>query len=259
MAGGELAGAWVFYSVAAALAPRAPGRASSRIARFAPWLRWCCGGLQACSGGHRPSGCLARLRVALVCWPWLFWPQRRAFIRWGDGQPPMGLAAGERSLEGDGRQPGGASGVLAFTLLLLCGPPPAEPAAAASAAVGGARCLLVSRSGTGWRWLLAIGAIPLILRQDGTAGFHRSHWLRHRREFCVPRLLPAGRTLAAPGGTAAGGRLGSGRGWLAGCCRRFWCRSGLGRRLRRPQRDSVLGPCVEWTDSLALAGLKWPW
>jgi len=143
-------------------------------------------------------------------------------------------------------QPGGASGVLAFTLLLLgWGRRLLSLAAAALAAVV-AQVLIWSAVWGRMAPLLAIGAFPYLAPGRPPAGFHRATGSASARSG-ASLVTAAGRHLALQGA----GPLGAGlfwQGWpwgllpaLAGC-RSGWAATG------RPQRRQLRGPALSGTD-----------
>ena len=238
----DLAGAWVFYSVLPPW-PRLQPR-FERIARFAPWIGLVLGGLQALLWGGTALWLPAEARVALVL-ALGFWLSGGLHVD-GVMDTADGLAAGERSLEAMDDSRVGASGVLAFTLLLLLRAAALLSLAAAASAAVVAQVLIWSAVWGRMAPLLAIGAFPY-LRQDGTAGFHRRHWLGIGRELRPSLLLLAALALQGAGPLGAGWFWQGWLGLLPALLVPLW----LGRRLGGHSGDSY-GACVEWTDTLAL-------
>ena len=236
---GDLAGAWIFYSVL----PLPPGITPrfERIARFAPWVALVIGGLEAAlwqllSGG----GLVAQLALVIALGIGL----SGGLHLDGAMDTADGLAAGpSRCLEAMDDSRVGASGVQALVQLLLL-------------RVGGL-ALLAAAAPWGLVWAAVWGRVaPLIAMQafpylrdaaTGTAAFHRSHW-----RGLLPELAPALLLLGVLSGLAFS--LGAGPwcwlGWL-GLLPAVWVPSRLGRRLGGHSGDSY-GACVEWTVSWSL-------
>ena len=257
---GDLAGAWIFYSVL----PAWPGIAPrfQRIARFAPLIGVVLGALQAVlwlvSAPWLPAGA----RVALV--------MALALVLSGglhhDGalDTADGLAAGPRALEAMQDSRVGAAAVQAALLLALLRAAGLLCLAALPSGIGAAAVLWASFWGR-VAPLLAMHRHPY-LRQapsaGGTAAFHRHHW-----RGLVPELLPALLLIlpllaASAALQAAAGRplsaaslVGVGALGLPPALLLPWW---LGRRLGGHSGDSY-GACVEWSEvlTLLLTGLFW--
>ena len=231
---GDLAGAWVFYSVLPAW-PGVPPR-FERIARFAPLIGLVLGGLQGLfwwlAAGWLPLGAQVALVLAL------------GLVLTGglhvDGAMDTadGLGAGPRALEAMADSRVGASGVQALVVLLLL-------KAAALLCLGAAAPLALLWAAFWGRVapLLAMQWFPY-LRAQGSAAFHRQHWRGLAAEL-VPALL----VFALALGLAAWTRWPwpQGLGLLPAVLVPLW----LGRRLGGHSGDSY-GACVEWTEALAL-------
>jgi len=231
-----------FYSVLGALG-QAPAALRAASPVIAPWIsRLVLGACRPCLGGHRPSGCLRR-----PAWPWcmaLGFCSAAAFMSpWGDGHRDVWLPV-RRSLEARRTSRVGASGVLAFTLLLLAAAAallswrrPPLPAVVAQ--------VLMLVSGLGRMGaLLAIGApVPLICaRGRPPLAFHRRHCARHRPELRSLVYCTAGRNCGSRGRAGWGRLVLAGlAGAAAGGC---WCTLWLGRRLAATAAEQ-LGACVE--------------
>ena len=242
---GDLAGAWVFYSVL----PLPPGLSPrfERIARFAPWVGLVIGGLQALLWRVlEPAGLLVQIPLALA----LGWSLSGGLHLDGLMDTADGLAApAERRLAAMDDSRVGASGVQALlvaTLLQVAGLGLLQaqaPWALLWAAVWGR----VSP-------LLAMQTFPYLRDQQGTAGFHRRHWQGWLAEFSPALLLVAG---------LSGLLLGLGASpwwWLGWACAlpAALLPVRLGHRLGGHSGDSY-GACVEWSVSwgLLLLGLLW--
>jgi adenosylcobinamide-GDP ribazoletransferase len=236
---GDLAGAWIFYSVL----PLPPGIRPrfERIARFAPWVALVIGGLEAALwqllGG---AGLLVQLALVLALGIWL----SGGLHLDGAMDTADGLAAGPaRCLEAMDDSRVGASGVQALLQLLLI-------------RVAGL-ALLAAAVPWGLVWaaiwgrvapLLAMQAFPYLRDpEQGTAAFHRSHW-----RGLAPELAPALVLLGLLTGLAWA--LGAGPwcwlGWL-GLLPALLVPWRLGVRLGGHSGDSY-GACVEWTVSWSL-------
>jgi len=231
---GDLAGAWVFYSVL----PAWPGVMPrfERIARFGPLIGLVLGGVQGLfwwlSAGWMPLGAQVALVLAL------------GLVLTGglhiDGAMDTadGLGAGPRALEAMADSRVGASGVQALVVLLLLR--------------AGALLCLAAAAPLALLWAAFWGRVaPLLamqwypyLREQGSAGFHRQHWRGLAAEL-VPALL----VLALALGLAAWTHWPwpQGLGLLPAVLVPVW----FGRRLGGHSGDSY-GACVEWTESLAL-------
>jgi len=134
-----------------------------------------------------------------------------------------------------------------FTLLLLLRAAALlSLAAAASAAVVGAG-VIWSRSGTGWRRCWRIGAFPLSAPGRPPLAFIAATGARHRPGELVPRYCLLVSALALQGAGPLGGRLVSGRGWLAAAAGRC-----LGAALAGP--GDLGGPQRRQLWGLALSG-----
>jgi len=230
----------VFYSVLPPW-PRLRPR-FERIARFAPWIGLVLGGLQALLWGGTALWLPPEARVALVLALGL-WLSGGLHVD-GVMDTADGLAAGERSLEAMDDSRVGASGVLAFTLLLLLRAAALLGLAAAASAAVVAQLLIWAAVWGRMAPLLAIEAFPY-LREGGTAGFHRRHWLGIGRELRPSLLLLA--ALALQGAGPLGWFWQGWLGLLPALLVPLW----LGRRLGGHSGDSY-GACVEWTDTLTL-------
>jgi len=236
---GDLAGAWIFYSVL----PLPPGLAPrfQRIARFAPWVGLVLGVLQALLWQLLPGGALLA-QIALVL-------ALDIHLSGGlhlDGvmDTADGLAAGEaRCLEAMDDSRVGASAVQALLQLMLL-------------RVAGL-ALLASLAPWALVWAAVCGRMaPLVamyafpyLRTDasGTAAFHRRHW-----RGLLPELAPGLLLLVSLSACAAafGAVPWWWLGWLALLPALLWP-WWLGRRLGGHSGDSY-GACVEWAVSWAL-------
>jgi adenosylcobinamide-GDP ribazoletransferase len=238
---GDLAGAWIFYTVLPAWPGIEPRFA--RIARFAPWIGALLGGSQALLWvvleGRAPLLTQAALVIALG--------NGLSGGLHADGAMDTadGLAAGERCQEAMADSRVGASGVLALAQLLLlrlaglawlaAAAPAAAPAALVWAGFWGRVAPLIAMHRFPYR------------SARGSASFHREGSRGLARE-----LLPAAVLLAGAGATLLAG--GAGTVLLAGAAGAIpavavplW----LGRRLGSHSGDSY-GACVEWTESLTL-------
>lgn len=243
---GDLAGAWIFYSVL----PAWPGIRPrfERVARFAPWLGLVLGGLQAllwwASSGWLPAGARAALVIALGL------ALSGGLHHDGALDTADGLAAGpRRRLEAMADSRVGAAAVqTALQLVLLRG---AGLLALAAAPVGcGALALVWAAFWARIAPLLAMEAYPY-LRRDGSAAFHRHHWRGLGREL-RPALLGGLLLLLASWWLVAAGRPGlllllALPGALPALLLPRW----LGRCLGGHSGDSY-GACVEWSESLGL-------
>ena len=236
---GDLAGAWIFYSVL----PLPPGITPrfERIARFAPWVALVIGALaallwQLLAG----AGLVAQLALVLALEIGL----SGGLHLDGAMDTADGLAAGpQRCLEAMDDSRVGASGVQALLQLLLL-------------RVGGL-ALLAAAAPWGLVWAAVWGRIaPLLAMQlfpylrdptAGTAAFHRQHW-----RGLLPELMPALLALIALSALAWGLTAGAWwwLGWL-GILPAAWWPWRLGRRLGGHSGDSY-GACVEWTVSWSL-------
>ena len=235
---GDLAGAWIFYSVL----PLPPGITPrfERIARFAPWVGAVIGAAEALLWlGLAPAGPLAQIPLVLA----LGIALSGGLHMDGAMDTADGLAAGpERCLEAMDDSRVGASGVQAFVLLVLLRVgalallAPQAPAALLGASVWGRVAPLV-----------AMQAFPYLRPQGGTAAFHRRHWRGWAREL-APTLLLLG--LLSGIALGLGWPLWVGLGW-GGLLPALLVPWSLGRRLGGHSGDSY-GACVEWTQSLCL-------
>ena len=235
---GDLAGAWIFYSVL----PLPPGITPrfERIARFAPWVGAVIGAAEALLWlGLAPAGPLAQIPLVLA----LGIALSGGLHLDGAMDTADGLAAGpERCLEAMDDSRVGASGVQAFVLLVLLRVgalallAPQAPAALLGASVWGRVAPLV-----------AMQAFPYLRPQGGTAAFHRRHWRGWAREL-APTLLLLG--LLSGIALGLGWPLWVGLGW-GGLLPALLVPWSLGRRLGGHSGDSY-GACVEWTQSLCL-------
>ncbi|MFM7651838.1 MAG: adenosylcobinamide-GDP ribazoletransferase [Vulcanococcus sp.] len=230
---GDLAGAWVFYSVLPlppALQPR-----FERIARFAPWVGAVIGALEALLWqllGLAGAGLLAQIPLVIALGVWI----SGGLHLDGAMDTADGLAAGpERCLEAMDDSRVGASGVQSLVQLLLLR--------------WGGLALLAAAAPWALLWaavwgrlapLLAMQAFPYLREGGGTAAFHRLHWRGLGREL-LPALLMFGLlstvTRWPPGWL----------GLLPAVMVPWW----LGRRLGGHSGDSY-GACVEWTISWSL-------
>jgi len=216
--------------------PRPSSRASSASLVLRPGsglvLVW---SLQAPAlGGHR-LWLPAEARVAR-CWPWLL-AQRGPSCRWGGMDTADGLAAGERSLGGDGRHRVGASGVLAFSCCYCCGPPPAEPGGGRPPAAWLAQVLIGQRSWGRMARLAGDWGSPICAR-TATAAFSSPPLARHRAEVASLRYCCWPQPGAPRGQGRWAGLVSGRRGW--GCCGAGWCRSGWAGDWGGPQRRGQL-------------------
>jgi adenosylcobinamide-GDP ribazoletransferase len=236
----DLAGAWIFYTVLPAW-PR-PSPRFERIARFAPWIGLLQGllqgGLWCLSEPWLPPGARVALVLALGFW---FTGGIHA-----DGvmDTADGLAAGDRALEAMDDSRVGASGVLALVqLLLLRG---AALLTLAELNLGPLVALALVWAGVWGRIapLLAMQWFPY-LRQEGTAAFHRRHWLGLGRELRPSLLLLTPLTLVA---ASMGWPF---QGWL-GLLPAALVPWHLGRRLGGHSGDTY-GACVDGVETLTLA------
>lgn len=235
---GDLAGAWIFYSVL----PLPPGITPrfERIARFAPWVGLVIGGLEAQLWQLlSPGGLIAQLALVLALDGWL----SGGLHLDGAMDTADGLAAGpQRRLEAMDDSRVGASGVQALLQLMLL-------------RVGGL-ALLAAAAPWALVWAAVWGRIaPLLAMQafpylrdpaSGTAAFHRQHWRGWLPEFTPALLALAGLSVLAPSWWL---------GWLGllpAVLLPWW----LGRRLGGHSGDSY-GACMEWcvSWSLLLMGL----
>ncbi|MBM5807712.1 MAG: adenosylcobinamide-GDP ribazoletransferase [Cyanobacteria bacterium M_surface_10_m2_179] len=246
---GDLAGAWIFYSVL----PLPPGITPrfERIARFAPWVALVIGGLEAALWqGLSGGGLVVQLALVLALDTWL----SGGLHLDGAMDSADGLAAGpQRCLEAMDDSRVGASGVQALLQLMAL-------------RVGGL-ALLAAAAPWGLVWAAVWGRVaPLVALQAypylrdpvaGTAAFHRAHWRGWAAE-CAPAVLLLAGLFGLTLGLAAGpwwwlGWLGV----LPAALVPWW----FGRRLGGHSGDSY-GACVEWTVSwsLLLMGLlRWLW
>jgi adenosylcobinamide-GDP ribazoletransferase len=231
---GDLAGAWVFYSVL----PAWPGVTPrfERIARFGPLIGLVLGGVQGLfwwlSAGWMPLGAQVALVLALGL------ALTGGLHIDGAMDTADGLGAGPRALEAMADSRVGASGVQALVVLLLLR--------------AGALLCLAAAAPLALLWAAFWGRVaPLLamqwypyLREQGSAGFHRQHWRGLAKE-----LAPALLVLALALGLAAWARWPwpQGVGLLPAILVPVW----FGRRLGGHSGDSY-GACVEWTESLAL-------
>ncbi|QVV66892.1 adenosylcobinamide-GDP ribazoletransferase [Synechococcus sp. LA31] len=236
---GDLAGAWIFYSVL----PLPPGIRPrfERIARFAPWVALAIGGLEALLWWLLAgAGLVPQLALVLALSSWL----SGGLHLDGAMDTADGLAAGpKRCLEAMDDSRVGASGVQALLQLLLLR--------------AGGLALLAAAAPWGLVWaalwgriapLLAMQAFPYLREPGaGTAAFHRQHW-----RGLLPELTPA--LLALAGLSALAGALAAGSwwwlGWL-GLVPAVLVPWQLGRRLGGHSGDSY-GACVEWSVSWSL-------
>ena len=231
---GDLAGAWIFYSVL----PLPPGIVPrfERIARFAPWVALVIGALEALLWRLLAgAGLVPQLALVLALGTWL----SGGLHLDGAMDTADGLAAGpKRCLEAMDDSRVGASGVQALLQLLLL-------------RVAGL-ALLAAAAPWGLVWAALWGRIaPLVAMQGfpylreptaGTAAFHRQHW-----RGLLPELAPA--LLALLGLSALAGPWWW-LGWL-GLLPAVLVPCQLGRRLGGHSGDSY-GACVEWTVSWSL-------
>ncbi|MCP9849620.1 adenosylcobinamide-GDP ribazoletransferase [Cyanobium sp. Morenito 9A2] len=238
---GDLAGAWIFYSVLPLGAWPRPR--FERIARFAPWVGLVIGSLQAllwwASVGRIPVAAQVALVVALGLW------LSGGLHMDGAMDTADGLGAGPRCLEAMEDSRVGAAGVLALVQLLLLRAaalfslaalvPALVPFALIAASVWGRMAPLV-----------AMERFPYLRPEpEGSAGFHRRHWRGLGRE-----LRPS---LVLLGFWAGLGAVGAWPGVLwSGGLPALLVPLGLGRRLGGHSGDSY-GACVEWSEALALA------
>ena len=245
---GDLAGAWIFYSVL----PLPPGITPrfERIARFAPWVALVIGALEALLWqGLSGAGLVAQVALVLALGTCL----SGGLHLDGAMDTADGLAAGpQRCLEAMDDSRVGASGVQALLQLMAL-------------RVGGL-ALLAAAAPWGLVWaavwgrvapLLAMQLFPYLRAgQAGTAAFHREHW----RGF-LPEWAPALLLLGWLSGLALQLQAGSWwwLGWL-GLAPALWVPWWLGRKLGGHSGDSY-GACVEWTVSwsLLLMGLVRLW
>ena len=227
---GDLAGAWIFYSVLPlppALTPR-----FERIARFAPWVGAVIGALEALLWlllGWAGADRLAQVPLVIAFGVWI----SGGLHLDGAMDTADGLAAGpQRCLEAMDDSRVGASGVQALLQLLLL-------------RVGGL-ALLGAAAPWALLWaavwgrlapLLAMQAFPYLREGSGTASFHRRHW-----RGLGPELLPALVVLGLLSGVTRWPE-----GWL-GLLPALLVPWWLGRRLGGHSGDSY-GACVEWTVS----------
>jgi adenosylcobinamide-GDP ribazoletransferase len=236
---GDLAGAWIFYSVL----PLPPGITPrfERIARFAPWVALLIGGLEALLWQLlSPGGLIAQLALVLALDLWL----SGGLHLDGAMDTADGLAAGpQRCLEAMDDSRVGASGVQALLQVLLL-------------RLGGL-ALLAAVAPWALVWAAVWGRIaPLLAMQafpylrdptSGTAAFHRQHWQGWFSEL-KPALLALAGLSALAWGLAAGPWCWLG--WI-GLLPAVWVPWRLGRRLGGHSGDSY-GACVEWTVSWSL-------
>ncbi|MBD1193294.1 adenosylcobinamide-GDP ribazoletransferase [Vulcanococcus sp. Clear-D1] len=236
---GDLAGAWIFYSVL----PLPPGITPrfERIARFAPWVALVIGGLEAALWqGLAGAGLVAQLALVLALGSAL----SGGLHLDGAMDTADGLAAGpQRRLEAMDDSRVGASGVQALLQLVLV-------------RIGGLALLAVAAP-WGLVWAAVWGRIaPLVAMQlfpylrepgTGTAAFHRRHWQGWWAEL-VPSLMLLGALTALALRFAAGPWWWLG--WL-GLLPAVLVPLELGRRLGGHSGDSY-GACVEWTVSWSL-------
>jgi adenosylcobinamide-GDP ribazoletransferase len=232
---GDLAGAWIFYSVL----PLPPGITPrfERIARFAPWVALAIGGLEA--GLWQllsPAGLIAQVALVLALGSWL----SGGLHLDGVMDTADGLAAGpQRRLEAMDDSRVGASGVQALLQLLLV-----RIAGLALLAAAAPWALLWAAVWGRIAPLVAMQAFPYLREPaKGTAAFHRAHWKGLWLE-----LLPSALVLA--GLTALAGSPFAWLGWLGGIPA-LLVPLELGRRLGGHSGDSY-GACVEWTVSWSL-------
>jgi adenosylcobinamide-GDP ribazoletransferase len=240
---GDLAGAWIFYSV---LPPWPwPRPRFERIARFAPWIGLVLGGLQALLW-WLPAGWLpAPARLALVMALGL--ALTGGLHHDGALDTADGLAAGpRRRLEAMADSRVGAAAVQVALLLALL-------------RAAGLACLLPATPLLGalllvwaafWGRLAPLPAMAFhpYLRREGSAAFHRRHWQGLARELrpallALALLLALGWLLPIPLLGRWLGLLGLLPAWLVP----WW----LGRRLGGHSGDSY-GASVEWTETLSL-------
>ncbi|MEB3262983.1 MAG: adenosylcobinamide-GDP ribazoletransferase [Synechococcus sp.] len=240
---GDLAGAWIFYTVLPAWPVVRPR--FTRIARFAPWIGVLLGGSQAllwlALEGRAPVLTQAALVVLLG-----------SVLTGGlhaDGAMDTadGLAAGERCHEAMADSRVGASGVLALAQLLLlrlaglAWLAAAAPAAAAAALVWAGFWGRVAP-------LIAMARFPYRSAR-GTAAFHRQGARGLARELrpAVLLLAIAGAGWALLGGAGGMALLAGAAGVLPAVAVPL----GLGRRLGSHSGDSY-GACVEWVEAFTL-------
>jgi adenosylcobinamide-GDP ribazoletransferase len=232
---GDLAGAWIFYSVL----PLPPGITPrfERIARFAPWVALAIGGLEA--GLWQllsPAGLIAQVALVLALGSWL----SGGLHLDGVMDTADGLAAGpQRRLEAMDDSRVGASGVQALLQLLLV-----RIAGLALLAAAVPWALLWAEVWGRIAPLVAMQAFPYLREPStGTAAFHRAHWRGWWLE-----LLPSALALGAL--TALAHPPFGWLGWL-GLIPALLVPLELGRRLGGHSGDSY-GACVEWTVSWSL-------
>lgn len=240
---GDLAGAWIFYTVLPAWPLVRPRFA--RIARFAPWIGVLLGAAQAllwlALEGRAPA--LTQVALVVVLGSWL----TGGLHADGAMDTADGLAAGPRALAAMEDSRVGAAGVQAFAqvlLLKLAG----VLCLAVLTPVGVAVALLWTGWGARIAPLLAMHAFPY-LREAGTAGFHRQHRRGLLREL-LPALLVLPLLLAALLPSWPRGQLALAAGLLAllpPLLVPVW----IGRRLGGHSGDTY-GACVEWSEALGL-------
>ena len=244
---GDLAGAWIFYSVLP-LPPWITPR-FERIARFAPWVALVIGALEALLWQlFTSAGLLAQLALVIALGVWL----SGGLHLDGAMDTADGLAAGtERCLEAMEDSRVGASGVQALLQLMAL-----RVAGLAMLAAAAPWALVWSAVWGRVAPLVAIQAFPYLRDATaGTAAFHRAHWRGWAAELVPAALLLAGLTALMLVWSAGPWFW---RGWLGLLPALVvpWC---LGRRLGGHSGDSY-GACVEWTVSwsLLLMGLlRW--
>ena len=236
---GDLAGAWLFYTVL----PLPPGIVPrfERIARFAPWVALVIGALEGLLWhALSPAGLVAQLALVPALGTWL----SGGLHLDGAMDTADGLAAGqERCLEAMDDSRVGASGVQALLQVMAL-------------RVGG-RAVLAAAAPWGLVWAAVWGRVaPLVAMQvfpylregpTATAAFHRRHW----RGF-LPEWTPALLLLGVLTGLALRFEIGPWwwLGWL-GVVPALVVPWRLGRQLGGHSGDSY-GACVEWTVSWSL-------
>jgi adenosylcobinamide-GDP ribazoletransferase len=254
---GDLAGAWIFYSVL----PAWPGIAPrfERIARFAPLIGVVLGALQALlwllSEAWLPAGARVALVMALAL------ALSGGLHHDGALDTADGLAAGPRALEAMQDSRVGAAAVQAALQLALLRAAGLLCLAPAAGWIGAGALVWAGFWGR-VAPLLAVHRYPYLREAPsagGTAAFHRRHRRGLAREL-LPSLLVAVPLLAL--GAALAGQPWAGVVLaalpLAGLPPALLVPWWLGRRLGGHSGDSY-GACVEWSETLALLlmGLLW--
>ncbi|MFM7676276.1 MAG: adenosylcobinamide-GDP ribazoletransferase [Synechococcus sp.] len=241
---GDLAGAWIFYTVLPAWPLVRPRFA--RIARFAPWIGVLLGAAQAllwlALEGRAPA--LTQVALVVVLGSWL----TGGLHADGAMDTADGLAAGERCHEAMADSRVGASGVLALAQLLLLRLAALAWLAAAAPVAAAAAALVWAGFWGRVAPLIAMARFPYRSAR-GTAAFHRQGARGLAREL-LPSALLLG--IAAAGWALLGGA--GGPALLAGAAGVLPAAAvplGLGRRLGSHSGDSY-GACVEWVEALTL-------